>query len=137
MLGISEHGNILYTAGFRNDTVEVVGEIMASNLDLDRVLSRWLYLVFGEEEPPHSYKYIGGGTMFEVFNRTFCVDHDFYGRQPNPGSCGMVFNVELVPKHHHADVEDEEERRDRLITEQRDVIAHMAPGRRFFYTKDG
>ena len=86
---ISERGNILYTAGFGNDTVEVVGEIMASNLDLDRVLSRWLYLVFGEEEPSHSYKYIGGGTMFEAINRTICVGHDFYGHRPNPGSCGM------------------------------------------------
>ena len=48
----------------------------------------------------------------------------------------MVFNVELVPKHHHADVKDEE-RRNRLIAEQRLAINHIAPSRRLFYTKDG
>jgi len=130
-------GKYLFVSGFGDDTVEAFGKIFHNQLEIADILHSWWrdHVVRGDplfNQTP----YVAGGTKYDAFNRTICVDRDFYGYRSSSGARGLDFDPALIPKNFLRHL-PEETRQNQAHMVQIGAISHVAPRRRFFVTRKG
>jgi hypothetical protein len=129
-------GNLLSVSGFGDDTIESVGKLFSTMLEIKDILS-WQYdIAFRGDLFAGRTPYVAGGTKSDAFNRTISVDRDFYGHRASAGWRGLDFDPSLIPADLLPYLPDDERQRIASI-QQFDAVGHFAPRRRFFVTRKG
>jgi len=130
-------GKILSVSGFGDDIIESVGLLSRNVVEIADIGLSWFKLIAGQEAAGlNETPYVAGDTKYNAFNRTLCVDLDFYGRRAQAGARGFDFNPSLVPADFMEHLPDEE-RQGEFHSLVIAAMAHFAVRRRFFVTRKG